>query len=122
MEIRRKKVNNNEWQFVNEYWETRNSWGHKTTILRNDYEYLSHKVRYYNRTWEMYTFQTCMRGTVEELREEERNIFIERYKNDNGIIRFRKGEKEKVIETFKETEISKELDALEEAIKTRQFD
>lgn len=122
MEIRRKKVNNNEWQLVNEYWETRNSWGHKTTILRNDYEYLSHKVRYYNRTWEMYTFQTCMRGTVEVLREEERNIFIERYKNDNGIIRFKKGEKEKVLEAFKETEISKELDILEEAIKNRQFD
>lgn len=122
MEIREKTINNNKWQLINESWETRNSWGHKTTILRNDYEFLSHKVRYYNRTWENYRYQTCMRGAVEELREEELNIFINRYKQDNGITRFKKGEKEKVIEAFKETEISKELDALEEAIKTGQFD
>lgn len=122
MEIREKTINNNKWQLINESWETRNSWGHKTTILRNDYEYLSHKVRYYNRTWERYTYETCMRGTVEELRDQQLSRYIDDYKYNNNISRFRKGEKEKVLEAFKETNISKELDALKEAIKTRQFD
>lgn len=122
MEIREKTINNNKWQLINESWETSNSWGHKTTILRNDREYLSHKVRYYNRTWENYRYQTCMRGAVEELRDKELLRYINNYKYENGISRFRKGEKEKVIEAFKETEISKELDTLEEAIETRQFD
>lgn len=122
MEIREKTINNNKWQLVNEYWETSYSWGHKTTILRNECECLSHKVRYYNRTWECYTYETCMRGAVEELREEELSRYIDDYKYENGISRFRKGEKEKVIEMFKDSDISKELDALKEAIKTRQFD
>jgi hypothetical protein len=122
MEIREKTINNNNWQLINESWETRNSWGHKTTILRNDFEFLSHKIKYYNRTWENYRYQTCMRGAIEELREQQLSRYIDDYKYNNNISRFRKGEKEEVLEAFKETEISKELDALEEEIKTRQFD
>lgn len=46
------------------YYETRNSWGHKGYICghigdsyaeRNDF-----KIRYYNRTWECYKFQSLL--------------------------------------------------------------
>ena len=53
-------------QFQCEYYETRNSWGHKavaidvptSTTLAHD------KIRYYNRTWECYTYQSILRDLV----------------------------------------------------------
>lgn len=123
MEIRTKKTKSgNTYKFVNESWSNSNSWGHKTTIIRNSYDYEPHKVRYYNRTWEMYTFQTCMSGAVEAIREDELKRFIESYKFTNEIDRFKKGEKEKVLALFEETEIAKDLKELKEAISNRKFD
>lgn len=122
MEIRRKNINGNNWELVNEYWETSYSWGHKTTIIRNGYEYLTRKVRYYNRTWEYYTYQTCMYGALEELKQEELQLYIDRFKQDNNITRFKKGQKEKVIQDFNNTELGKELQELYNAIKDRNFD
>lgn len=123
MEIRTKKTKSgNTYKFVNESWSNSNGWGHKTTIIRNSYDYEPHKVRYYNRTWESYTFQTCMSGAVETIREDELKRFIESYKFTNEIDRFKKGEKEKVLALFEETEIAKDLKELKEAISNRKFD
>lgn len=122
MEIRRKTINGNRWELVNEYWETSNSWGHKTTIIRNGYDYEPHKIRYYNRTWEAYTFQSCMSGAVSEIKEEELNRYIENYKSKNNVTRFKRGEKEKVIFDFEGTEIGKELNILSKTIRERSFE
>lgn len=122
MEIKRKIINDNKWELINEYWETYNAWGHKTTVLRNGHDYGSHKVRYYNRTWEMYTYQTCMSGAIYSIKSEELDNYIRRYKEKNDIKRFKKGEKEKVIEEFNNTELGKELQILKEAINERKFD
>lgn len=122
MEIRRKNINGNNWELVNEYWETSYAWGHKTTIIRNGYDYGTHKVRYYNRTWEMYTYQTCMSGAIETIKEEELQRFIDSYKYKNNITRFKRGEKQKVIEDFNNTELGKELQELKNSVKNRDFD
>lgn len=122
MEIRRKNINGNNWELVNEYWETSYAWGHKTTIIKNGYDYGTHKVRYYNRTWETYTYQTCMYGAIETIKEEELQRFIDSYKYKNNITRFKRGEKQKVIEDFNNTELGKELQELHDAVKYRNFD
>ena len=123
MEIRAKKCKSgNIYKFVNDGWSNSNGWGHITTIIRNSYDYEPHKVRYYNRTWECYTFQTCMSGAVETIKERELDCFITNYKLKNDVDRFRKGEKEKVIEQFNETEIGQDLQELKEAIRDRKFD
>lgn len=122
MEIRRKNINGNNWELVNEYWETSYSWGHKTNIIRNGYDYGTHKVRYYNRTWESYTYQACMLGAIETIKEEELQRFINDYKYKNNITRFRKNEKQKVIEDFNNTELGKELQELINSVKERSFD
>lgn len=122
MEIRYKKCKSgNIWRFVNETWNNSNGWGHKTTIFKNMYEYDSHKVRYYNRTWEMYQYQTCMSGAVETIYENELNNFINNYKEKNDIIRFKKGEKDKVIKEFESTEICCDLKELKDAISNKKF-
>ena len=81
MEIKAKKTRSgNKWQLVNESWSNSNGWGHKTTVIRNGYDFEPHKVRYYNRTWEMYTYQTCMSGAVETIYENELSRFVENFK------------------------------------------
>ena len=122
MEIREKTIDGSKWQLVNETWETSNAWGHRTTIIRDGVTYLTHKVRYYNRTWECYTYETCMRGAVEEVKDSELNRYIDNYKYNNGITRFKKSGKEQVINAFKETQIYYELETLKEVIKNRDFD
>ena len=122
MEIRTKTINGDKFDLVNETWETSNAWGHKTTILRNGVELITNKVRYYNRTWECYTYESCMRGAVEDLKDKYLQKYIDDYKYFNKITRFKKGEKDKITNAFKETQIYSDLNILKEAIKNRDFD
>ena len=121
MEIRTLKIGKRNWQLVNESWSTSRAWGHKTNILKNGIEYAEHKCRYYNRTWESYTYQNCMFGAIRTLREQEENRFIENYKYTNNIDRFKKGQKDLVIAEFNKTEIAKDLDKLYKAVELREF-
>ena len=123
MEVKMKKCKSgNTYKFVNEYWETSRAWGHKTTIIRNMYDYEPHKVRYYNRTWESYTYQTCMSGARAEILHNEVEKFISNYKFEHNIDKFKKGERLKVIKMFKETELGKDLEELRLAISNNEFD
>ena len=122
MEIRNKKIGNNNWQLVNEYWEKGYSWGHRTIVFKNGYEMAEHKCKYINRTWESYTYETCMLCAIDEIEETEKNRFINDYKYQNNIDRFKKGQKDEVIKMFEETEKAKELKTLKEVIRNRDFD
>jgi len=122
MEIRFKKCKSgNIWKFVNESWSNSNGWGHKTTVFKNSYDYEPHRVKYLNRTWECYTYQTCMRGAVASIFYDEANRFIENYKDIHNITRFKKGEKQRVIEFFKGTTMGQDLQELKDAIDLREF-
>ncbi len=122
MEIRKLRIGKNTWELINETWENSRAWGHKTNVLKNGVEYASHRCRYYNRTWEMYTYQSCMFGAIAEIKNEKLASFIDNYKQENNITRFKKGEKENVTKMFEKTEIGKELKKLHDAIELRKFD
>ena len=122
MEIRVKKINDNVYNFVNEYWENTRAWGHKTTLLKNGVELESNTCRYYNRTWESYTYETCMSCVVEKLEYNEICRYVENYKREHGISRFGKGKRQKVIDEFYETDFGKEIKILKETIRNRDFD
>lgn len=123
MEIRTKKCKSgNVWQLVNESWSNSNGWGHKTNVIRNGYDFGEHKVKYLNRTWESYTYQTCMSGAISTIYEDELNRYIENYKYNNDIARFKKGQKDEVIKMFEETEIAKDIQEIRKAISNREFD
>ena len=49
-----------------EYYETRNSWGHKAYLYVKNHLVGQNRVRYYNRTWERYTYQSIMQNFVEK--------------------------------------------------------
>lgn len=123
MEIKEKKTQSGvTWRFVNEYEDTRTGFNHKTTIFRGAYEYGSYKVHYINRTWEMYSYQTSMRSGIRTIYDEGLNKYISNYKYVHNINRFKKGEKEKVVEEYKLTDEAKELEELLDCIEKREFD
>ena len=49
------------------YYETRTSWGHWCEVLDDNYNTICKcRIRYYNRTWEAYTFQSVILQAVEK--------------------------------------------------------
>lgn len=49
-----------------DYYETRNSWGHKGCVRTHDLHFhiTDGRIRYWNRTWECYTYQSLLRYLV----------------------------------------------------------
>ena len=123
MEIKKIKCKSgNEYNIVNEYWENSNSWGHKSTLIAPWGEVESHKVRYYNRTWESYTYQTCMSGLLDTILENNQKSYITEYKEKNGISRLLADKKAEVIKEWQEKEYIQELMEIKERINDRRFD
>ena len=122
MEVREIKVRNTKFRFVCEGWSNSRAWGHRVVLFENGREIDEAKIRYYNRTWESYTYETCMLCSIDDIEETEKNKFINDYKYQNNIDRFKKGQKDEVIKMFEETEKAKELKALKEVIRNRDFD
>ena len=123
MEIRR--VNGkkgNKIELVNESWSTSKNWGHKTNVIVNGYDYGKYKVRYYNRTWESYTFQSCMSGAIAKVMRYNITRYLENYKYTNNITRFKKGQREKLIAEYKESnDLMLDLEQTLQAIRDREF-
>ena len=111
-----------EYNIVNEYWETSNSWGHKSTLIAPWGEVESHKVRYYNRTWESYTYQTCMGGLLDTILENNQKSYITEYKEKNGISRLLADKKAEVIKEWEQKEYIQDLKEIQERIENGNFD
>ena len=123
MEI--KRVNGkkgNKIELVNESWSTSRSWGHKTNVIVNGYDYGTYKVTYCNRTWESYTFQSCMTGAIAKVMRYDITRYLENYKYTNNIKRFKKGQREKLIAEYKESnDLMLDLEQTIQAIRDRKF-
>ena len=63
--IYNKEINGVKFTFVCESWNIRNSWGHEVTLYRNNTFKVGHaKIRYYNRTWESYLYQSAIKNVI----------------------------------------------------------
>ena len=63
--IYNKEINGVKFTFECESWSTRNSWGHKVTLYKNDYAKIGRaKIHYYNRTWESYQYQRAIKSVI----------------------------------------------------------
>ena len=48
-----------------ESWWNRNSWGHIVTLYKNDTVKIGRaNIRYYNRTWECYQYQSAIKSVI----------------------------------------------------------
>ena len=123
MEIRKIKCKSgNEYNIVNEYWETSRAWGHKSTLVAPWGEVESRKVRYYNRTWESYTYQTCMSGLLDTILENNLKSYIAQIKEVRGITRLLKSTREEIENDWNKKEYIQDLKEIQERIRTRNFD
>lgn len=68
--IYNKEINGVKFTFVCEFWKTKNSWGHKVALYKNDNVLIgTAKVRYYNRTWERYQYQSAIKSVIHDTLE-----------------------------------------------------
>ena len=111
-----------EYNIVNETWETSRAWGHKSTLVATWGEVESRKVRYYNRTWERYTYESCMSGLIETILEDNLKSYITEYKEKNGISRLTSLQKDMIKAEWQEKEYIQDLKEIKERINDRRFD
>lgn len=65
--IYNKEINGVKFTLVCESWSTRTSWGHEVTLYKNDYAKIGRaKIRYYNRTWESYQYQSTIHFVISQ--------------------------------------------------------
>ena len=50
-----------------EVYSTSQAWGHEVRAFYNGQEIAKHRVRYYNRTWERYQFESAFLGLMGKL-------------------------------------------------------
>ena len=123
MEIKKIKCKSgNEYNIVNEYWKTSNSWGHKSTLIASWGEVESRKVTYQNRTWERYTYESCMSGLIETILEDNLKSYITQYKEKNDITRLTSLQKDMIKAEWQQQEYIQELMEIKERINDRRFD
>lgn len=114
--------NGREYNIVNEYWETSRAWGHKSTLVAPWGEVESRKVKYLNRTWERYTYESCMSGLIETILEDNLKSYITQYKEKNDITRLTSLQKDTIKAEWQEKEYIQELMEIKERINDRRFD
>ena len=65
--IYNKEINGVKFTLVCESWSTRNSWGHEVTLYKNEFAKIGRaKLRYYNRTWECYQYQSAIHYVISQ--------------------------------------------------------
>lgn len=60
------EVDGVKYNFLCRTWETSQSWGHEVELKEGYRTIATARCRYYNRTWEMFTYQTCMEKAIDE--------------------------------------------------------
>ena len=89
-------------RIVGATYETSKSWGHTAILLKGDQELSRSKIRYYNRTWERYTYQSVITDAIYNAIEDRKNYLIADYKDKMKVSRITKTKKEEVVECDKE--------------------
>ena len=109
MRIKKFNINENEYSFVCEAWSNSRSWGHKVNLFRNNYEIAEARIRYYNRTWESYEFQSTMLKAINIVEEKHRLLELEYYRAKTGRKRLKQEEKEEIYKNSKQLQELQEL-------------
>lgn len=89
-------------KIVGDTFSNSKSWGHTAVVFKDDYELSKSKIRYYNRTWERYTYQSVILDALYMAIKGRENSIIADYKYKSGASRITKHKKEEIIECDKE--------------------
>lgn len=112
-------VNGKVFSFDNMATYPREGFNHFSTLCINGIEVAKAKVHYINRTWEAYQFQTTMGAAVRTLQGQMIDSAIHRYQHTNGITRFKRGQRQAVIDQATQSPEYQELELLIKTIYLR---
>lgn len=101
-------ISEKEYTFVCETWETSRAWGHRVVLLRNGYEISEAKIRYYNRTWECYQYQCCMKKALGLAIDKHAKAIEKLYRLENNITRISKKQKDELAKLLENDELMQE--------------
>ena len=100
-----------EFKIVAYSYETPSSWGHKAELIRNnDYTLNTYKIRYYNRTWECYQYQSVIKGVLSTYMQQIIDDFINDYKETYNIKRLSSTTRDYLIDQAKLGEFYQKLE------------
>lgn len=100
-----------EFKIVAYTYETPSSWGHKAELIRNnDYTLNTYKIRYYNRTWEYYEYQSVIKSVLKDYIDYLIKDYINDYKTQNNITRLKTALKEELTRQAKLTPLVEKLE------------
>lgn len=105
------------YEFVCWYWENSNAWGHEVRLVKGGIEVAKARVRYYNRTWERYTFQSAMYEVLAQFKQIEIGQHLDNYKYKHEIEKFKRGQRAQALAEFEESNVAKDIKELEEFVK-----
>lgn len=92
-----KVFNFKNYTIVCESWETSHAWGHKATILWHGYSTrATAKIRYYNRTWERYQYESVILDAIQQMIDNRKTEIVDNYKTKNDIKRIKQDQKDKL--------------------------
>jgi hypothetical protein len=95
-----KKVNGNNYQFQNNFRKNYSGFVHETVLFRNGEYVGENKIQYYNRTWEVYTHQSVMKGLIRNVMDAFMEEYISNWKEFHNIKRLTAQKKEVMMEEF----------------------
>ena len=100
MSIIKHTVNGNEYKFINSVRGNRSGFVHETQLFKNDEFIGENKVQYYNRTWEVYQYQTVMKGAIRILQDAEFETFKNSWKYQHNVKRLTESKKVEMMQEF----------------------
>ena len=98
--ILNKRINKRNYSIFAESWENYRAWGHRA-ILKINCSTWESKIRYYNRTWESYQYESVIHSVIYDYIQYCKECIKEQYKTDNNIKRITEKHKKNVEKLFK---------------------
>lgn len=91
-----------DFTFVNEFVSTKNGFNHHTGLYF-EYELINQNTSHYiNRTWEEYTYQSCMCAAVKREIDYQLSIYRDHFKREKKYKRLTTRRNEEFVEWLKE--------------------
>ena len=117
-ELKKINLNNHEYVFVCNSRSTRNGFAHDVELFIDDMRAESNSAHYLNRTWEVYTYQTCMLGAISKAIDKHVEAIERRFRNVNNITRMTAKKREELNAEIDSNTFIKEMRELKEEVAT----
>lgn len=86
-----------DYKLVCDTYSTSRAWGHTAVLFEHNNEIHKAKVRYINRTWESFRYQSVMLNCIYDMIASRKDRIIYDYKMKTGATRLTKRTKEELV-------------------------